>query len=82
MLFGLGIDSKQRACNLVKLRVRDVSHRERIASWATVLQQETHRPVLKRVAQGRLTALAVRARQRREETTSIPGSRERQSARF
>ena len=45
VLFDLGIDSKLRACNLVKLRVRDVCHGDRVASWATVLQQKTHRPV-------------------------------------
>src|SRR5262245_49209043 len=44
-LFDLGIDSKLRACDLVKLRVRDVCHGERVASRATVLQQKTHRPV-------------------------------------
>jgi integrase len=44
-LFDLGIDSKLRACDLVKLRVRDVCHGDRVASWATVLQQKTQRPV-------------------------------------
>jgi integrase len=44
-LFDLGIDSKLRACDLVKLRVRDVSHGDRVASRATVLQQKTQRPV-------------------------------------
>jgi integrase len=44
-LFDLGIDSKLRACDLVKLRVRDVCHGDRIASRATVLQQKTQRPV-------------------------------------
>ena len=44
-LFDLGIDSKLRACDLVKLRVRDVCHGDRVASRATVLQQNTQRPV-------------------------------------
>ena len=44
-LFDLGIDSKLRACDLVKLRVRDVSQGDRVASRAIVLQQKTHRPV-------------------------------------
>lgn len=44
-LFNLAIDSKLRACDLVKLKVRDISHGEHIASRATVLQQKTHRPV-------------------------------------
>ena len=44
-LFDLAIDSKLRACDLVKLRVRDVSHGERIAARAIVMQQKTQRPV-------------------------------------
>ncbi len=44
-MFNLAIDSKLRACDLTKLRVRDVCHGERIAYRATVLQQKTQRPV-------------------------------------
>jgi integrase len=44
-LFNLGIDSKLRACDLVKLQVRDVCHAGRMASRAIVLQQKTRRPV-------------------------------------
>src|SRR6201997_789830 len=44
-LFNLAIDSKLRACHLVKLRVRDVCHAGTIASRAIVLQQKTQRPV-------------------------------------
>lgn len=44
-LFNLAIDSKLRACDLVKLKVRDISHGEYIASRATVMQQKTQRPV-------------------------------------
>ena len=44
-LFDLGIDSKLRACDLVKLRVRDVCHGDRMAARATVLQQKTQCPV-------------------------------------
>ena len=44
-LFNLGIDSKLRACDLVKLRVRDVCHGDHVASRAMVLQQKTQRPV-------------------------------------
>lgn len=44
-LFNLAIDSKLRACDLVKLKVRDVSHGGRIASRAIVMQQKTQRPV-------------------------------------
>jgi integrase len=44
-LFNLAVDSKLRSCDLVKLRVRDVAHGDRVASRATVMQQKTHRPV-------------------------------------
>jgi len=44
-LFDLGIDSKLRACDLVKLRVRDVCHGDRLAARAMVLQQKIQRPV-------------------------------------
>ena len=44
-LFDRGIDSKLRACDLVKLRVRDVCHGDRLAARAIVLQQKTQRPV-------------------------------------
>src|SRR6478609_6036660 len=44
-LFDLGIDSKLRGCDLVKLRVRDVCHGDRVASRAIVLQQKIQRPV-------------------------------------
>jgi integrase len=44
-LLDLGIDSKLRACDLVKLRVRDVCHGDRVAGRAMVLQQKTQRPV-------------------------------------
>src|SRR5579859_3135645 len=45
VLFNLAIDSKLRACDLVKLRIRDVSHGERIAARTIVMQQKTQRPV-------------------------------------
>ena len=44
-LFNLAIDSKLRGCDLVQLRVRDVSQGVRIASRAIVMQRKTHRPV-------------------------------------
>jgi hypothetical protein len=44
-LFNLAIDSKLRACDLVKVRVRDISHGERVAARAIVMQQKTQRPV-------------------------------------
>lgn len=44
-LFNLGIDSKLRACDLVKLRVRDIANGDRTAARANVVQQKTGRPV-------------------------------------
>jgi integrase len=44
-LFNLAIDSKLRACDLVKLRVRDVCHGQTVAARTMVMQQKTQRPV-------------------------------------
>lgn len=44
-LFNLALDSKLRACDLLNLRVSDVSNGETINNRATVLQQKTGRPV-------------------------------------
>jgi integrase len=44
-LFNLGLDSKLRACDLLNLRVSDVSNGETVNNRATVLQQKTGRPV-------------------------------------
>ncbi len=44
-LFNLAIDSKPRACDLLKLRVSDVSHGNRVASPAMVMQQKTGQSV-------------------------------------
>ena len=44
-MFNLAIDSKLRACDLVKLRVSDICHGERISPRAIVMQQKTQRPV-------------------------------------
>ena len=44
-MFNLAIDSKLRACDLVKLHVRDVFHGERVTARAIVMQQKTQRPV-------------------------------------
>ena len=45
VLFNLAIDSKLRACDLVKLRVRDIAHGDRVSTQTTVMQQKTQRPV-------------------------------------
>ena len=44
-LFDLGIDSKFRGCDLVKLKVRDICHGYHVAARAMVMQQKTGRPV-------------------------------------
>src|SRR5271165_7116430 len=56
-LFDLGIDSKLRACDLLKLKVRDVCHGERIAARAIVVQQKTSRPVQFEITESTRTAL-------------------------
>ena len=44
-LFDLGLDSKLRACDLVRLCVRDICHGDRISTRAIVMQQKTAQPV-------------------------------------
>ena len=44
-LFNLAIDSKLRGCDLVKLKVCDVTQGGRVSSRAIIMQQKTHRPV-------------------------------------
>jgi integrase len=44
-LFNLALDSKLRACDLVKLKVRDVSQGSQMLSRAMVEQQKTHQSV-------------------------------------
>jgi integrase len=68
-LFNLAIDSKLRACDLVKLRVRDVCHGERVAARTIVMQQKTHRPVQFEITEPTRDAVAAwltRARLRSE----------------
>ena len=40
-MFDLGLDSKLRACDLVKMRVRDICHGDRVSPRANVMQQKT-----------------------------------------
>ena len=40
-LFSLALASKLRGCDLLKLKVRDVCHSDRVLERATVLQQKT-----------------------------------------
>ena len=57
-LFDLALDSKLRACDLVKLRVRDVTHGERVAARAMLMQQKTQRPVQFEIIEQTREALA------------------------
>jgi integrase len=43
--FNLAVDSKLRSCDLVKLRVKDVTRGDRVGARAIVMQQKTGRPV-------------------------------------
>lgn len=44
-LFNLAIDSKLRSCDLVTLKVRDITHGNTILARAMILQQKTKKPV-------------------------------------
>jgi len=44
-LFNLAIDSKLRAGDLVKLRVKDISNGGQLRKWAIIMQQKTRSPV-------------------------------------
>jgi integrase len=44
-LFNLAVDSKLRGCDLVSLRLSDVTHGNRIAPRAVIMQRKTHQPV-------------------------------------
>ncbi|OYV75754.1 MAG: integrase [Chromatiales bacterium 21-64-14] len=45
VMFNLAIDSKLRGCDLVHLRVRDITHGNQILARAMVVQRKTQRPV-------------------------------------
>lgn len=57
-LFNLAIDSKLRGCDLVSLRVRDLSTGGSIARRAIVLQRKTGRPVQFEISDLTRTAVA------------------------
>ena len=44
-MFNLALDSKLRACDLIKLRVRDIAHGITVQSRAILIKQKTGRPV-------------------------------------
>jgi integrase len=56
-LFNLAIDSKLRACDLVRIRVKDVTQAGTAASRAMVMQKKTHRPVQFEITESTRVAL-------------------------
>lgn len=44
-LFNLALDSKLRACDLTRIKVKDVLHGDQVVTRATILQQKTQQPV-------------------------------------
>lgn len=70
-MFNLAIDSKLRGCDLVNLRVRDVTHGAQVLARAIVVQRKPQRPV-----QFELTE-PTRTDQNRPEPQSQRGSRRR-----
>lgn len=73
-LFDLAIDSKLRACDLTKLRVRDIAHGEHVSQRATVMQQKTQRPVQFEITEQTRAALGawIRQAQLRSEDCLFP----------
>ncbi len=73
-LFNLAVDSKLRSCDLVKLRVRDVTHGERVPARTIVMQQKTQRPVQFEITEQTRDALAawIRGRALRQEDFLFP----------
>ena len=57
-MFNLAIDSKLRGCDLVNLRVRDITHGNQILTRAMVVQQKTQRPVQFELTEPTRTAVA------------------------
>lgn len=57
-LFDLGLDGKLRACDLVKIKVRDICHGDRIAPRAIVMQHKTSWPVQFEITEQTRTAVA------------------------
>lgn len=44
-MFNLALDCKLRACDFVKLKVRDIAHGTTVQSRAILVQQKTGKPV-------------------------------------
>ena len=57
-MFNLAIDSKLRGCDLVNLRVRDITHGNQIMARAMIVQRKTQRPVQFELTEPTRTAIA------------------------
>ena len=57
-MFNLAIDSKLRGCDLVNLRMRDVTHGNQTLPRAMVIQRKTQRPVQFELTEPTRTAVA------------------------
>jgi len=57
-MFNLAIDSKLRACDLVKLRIQDICHGEHITPRAIIMQQKTQQPVQFEITPGTRKSIA------------------------
>lgn len=57
-LFNLAIDSKLRACDLVSLRVIDVTQGKQVAIRAVIMQRKTKRPVQFEIADQSRSAIS------------------------
>jgi len=58
-MFNLAIDSKLRGCDLVNLRVRDITHGNQVLTRTMIVQRKTQRPVQFELTE--LTRIAVTA---------------------
>jgi site-specific recombinase XerC len=57
-MFNLAIDSKLRGCDLVNLRVCDITHGNQVLARAMVIQRKTQRPVQFELTEPTRTAVA------------------------
>src|SRR5215813_9819213 len=73
-LFNLAVDSKLRSCDLLRLRVKDVTHGDHIANRAIVMQQKTRRPVQFEITEQTRESVAalIRCANRRPEDYLFP----------
>src|SRR5690242_6056122 len=57
-LFNLALDSKLRACDLVRLRITDVQTADQVRERASITQKKTGRPVRFELTEATRTSLA------------------------